>query len=83
MLPSHSVHTDLEGIVTGGHRVEVLKGNTTISRNEKASVLASPPALCFVRPQCIQKLQQIQLKIRKGTNYLYPHIFSATDITFR
>jgi len=58
ILPSYSVHTNLEGtiFVTGGHRVEVLKENTATSRNEKASVLSSPPALCFVRPQSIQKL---------------------------
>ena len=37
--------------MTGRHRVEVLKGNTALSRNEKASVLSSPPALCFVRHQ--------------------------------
>jgi hypothetical protein len=79
MLPNHSVHTNLERtiFVTGGHRVEALKGNTAVSRNEKASVLSSPPALCFVRPQHIQNLQQIQLKIRKGTHYLYPQYFQC------
>lgn len=61
MLPSHSVHTNLGGtvFVIGGHRVGVLKGNTAISRNEKASVLSSPPVLHFVRPQCIRKLHTV------------------------
>jgi len=56
MLPSHSVYTNLEGtiFVTGGHSIQVLKGNTALSRNKKASVLSSPPALSFVKPQCIQ-----------------------------
>lgn len=30
------------------HRVEVLEGNTTISRNQTALVLSSPPTLWFV-----------------------------------